>query len=432
MKEFTEKIKRASEKIKSFDKEMLIVSHTDTDGVASAAIMASILIELEKSFQITFIKEVSEKIVKEINEKQNELVIFTDVGSGYLDNLSDINADIIILDHHETVGEEKENMILVNPIDYDLEYSGSGTVYMLAKEMFNHDRLAPLAIVGTVGDVSYPTDSKLFETSLVESERGLKIYGRYSRPLYQALRYLKILKLSDSSKAIQFLSEIGIEPQENGVWRTFENLTDEEKKKLTDAVVKETLNQESFDLNKIFGDVLTLKGFPEELRDAKEFATILNACANMNDPAVGVALCLGSQKALKDAKGLHRGYKRLIANYMNWVRDNPQSFRQTALATYIVAGDNINENLIGTIVSMLYNSSEKILVGMANGDNGIKVSVRSRDIDIHQTVLKAAEVCGGKGGGHSFAAGAKIPFETDQKFIECFEEHLKKKVKLIV
>ena len=426
MKEFTEKIKKASEKIKSFDKEILIVSHTDTDGIASAAITASILIELQKSFQIKFFKEVSEKNVKEIKENQNELIIFTDIGSGYLDILSNIEADIIILDHHETVGEEKENMILVNPIDYDLEYSGSGTVYMVAKELLNHDRLAPLAIVGTIGDVSYPTDSKLFETSLVESEKGLKIYGRYSRPLHQALRYLKILKLSDSSKAIQFLSEIGIEPQKNGVWRTFENLTDEEKKKLTDAVVKETLNQGNFDLSKIFGDVLTLKGFPEELRDAKEFATILNACANMNEPAVGVALCLGSQKALKDAKGLHRGYKRLIANYMNWVRDNPQSFRQSELATYIVAGDNINENLIGTIVSMLYNSSEKVLVGMANGDNGIKISVRSKDIDIHETVLKAAEFCGGKGGGHSFAAGAKIPFESDQKFIEFFEEQLRK------
>ena len=426
MKEFTDKIKKASEKIKNFDKEVLIVSHIDTDGICSAAIMASILIELEKDFQITFIKEINEENVQQIIDKGNELIIFTDIGSGYLDVLSKINADIIILDHHETVGKETENMIVVNPFDYDLEFSGSGTVYMLAKEMLNHDRLAPLAIVGTIGDVSYPTDSKLFETSFVESERGLNIYGRYSRPLHQALRYLKILKLSDSSKALQFLSEIGINPQENGTWRTFENLTEEEKKKLTDAIVKETLKEGNYEVEKIFGDVLTLKGFPEELRDAKEFATILNACANMNEPAVGVALCLGSQKALSNAKGLHRGYKRLIANYMNWVRDNPQSLRQSEIATYIVAQDNINENLIGTIVSMLYNADEKILVGLAYGDNGVKVSVRSKDIDIHETVLKAAQVCGGKGGGHSFAAGAKIPFETEHKFIDCFEEELRK------
>jgi len=429
MKEFTERIKKASEKIKNFDNAVLIVSHIDTDGITSAAIMASILIEWEKDFQITFIKEINEENVKQIIERGNELIIFTDIGSGYLDVLSKINADMIILDHHETVGEEADNMIVVNPVDYELEFSGSGTVYMLAKQMLKHDkldRLAPLAIVGTIGDVSYPTDSKLFETSFVESERGLKIYGRYSRPLHQALRYLKILKLSDSSKALQFLSEIGINPQENGAWRTFENLTDEEKKKLTDAVVKETLKEGNYEVEKIFGDILTLKGFPEELRDAKEFATILNACANMNDPAVGVALCLGSQKALANAKGLHRGYKRLIAKYMNWVRDNPQSLRQTETATYIVAQDNINENLIGTIVSMLYNASGKVLVGLAYGDNGVKVSVRSKNIDIHETVLKAAEVCGGKGGGHSFAAGAKIPFETEHKFIDCFEEELRK------
>ena len=425
MKEFTDKIKKASEKIKSFDREILIVSHLDTDGIASASIMASILLELEKDFQITFVKEISLKIIKSINNKKPELVIFTDIGSGYLDYLSEINVDMIILDHHEVVGELNDNMIMVNPVEHDLEFSGSGTVYMLAKEMLKHDRLAPLAIVGTIGDVSYPTDSRLFDTPLVESEKGLNIYGRYSRPLHEALKYLKILKLSDSSKAIQFLSEIGINPQENGTWRTFESLKDGEKKKLTDAIVKEALNQDKFEIERIFGNVLTLKGFPEELKDAKEFATILNACANMNEPAVGVALCLGSKKALKDAKGLHRGYKKLIANYMNWVRDNPQNIRQSDIVTYILAKDNINENLIGTIVSMLYDS-ENILVGLANGDNGIKVSVRSKDIDIHETVIKTAELCGGKGGGHNFAAGAKIPFETEQKFIECFEGFLRK------
>lgn len=426
MKEFTDKIKKASEKIISFNKEIHIVSHLDTDGIASAAIIASILIELDKTFQISFIKEIDDKTIEDIKSKDPQLVIFTDIGSGYIDHLNKINADIIILDHHEVVGKLTKRMIQVNPVEYDLEYSGAGTAYMIAKEILKNDKLAPLAIVGTIGDVSYPTNSKLFDSSFVESERGLNIYGRTSRPLYLALRYLKILKLSDSSKALQFLSEIGIEPQENGSWRTFENLTDEEKKKLSDAVVKETIKQGSFKEEKIFGDILKFKNFPDEIKDAKEFATVLNACANMNEPAVGIALCLGFEKALKRAKGLHRGYKRLLGNYMNWVRENPQYIRQTELATYILAGDNINDNLIGTIVSMLFNSSEKILVGFSNADNGVKISVRSNKIDIHKAIIESAEICGGEGGGHKFAAGAKIPLGKETEFMESFENAIRK------
>ena len=424
MKELANLLNRAVEKIKATDSMIQVVSHLDADGLSSAAIIASVLIHLKKEFQITIIKMVKPEIVEMLEKRNPELVIFTDIGSGYLDVLKEIKADMIILDHHKVEGNPSENMIHINPENYEISLSGAGTTYLLAKEILQNNSLAPLAVVGTIGDVNYSPNSKLFETPLIEAEMGLNLFGRFSRPLYKALEYSGIPSIDNSSKAIQFLSEIGIEAQKNGDWVMLSDLNEKDTKKLADAIVMESLKYDKFKTDKIFNNNITLKNFPEELRDPKEFAMVLNACANMNESATGIALCLGSKKAFQASRGVVRGYRRLIANYMKWVENNPDKIKETENARYIIAGDNINENLIGTIVSMLFKPSKKTLLGFANADNGIKISGRSKNIDIRKVIAEAAEVCDGRGGGHEFAAGATIPFNCQEKFIKKCEELL--------
>ena len=425
MKELTILLNKAVEKIKATDSMIQIVSHMDADGLSAAAIIAAVLIKLKKKFQITIVKMVKPEIVEMLENREPELVIFTDIGSGYLDILKKIKADMIILDHHEIEGTPSDNMIHINPLDFEISLAGAGITYLLAREALHDNSLAPLAIVGTIGDVNYSPDSKLFETPLIEAEMGLNLFGRFSRPLYKSLSYSGIPSIDNASKSIQFLSEIGINPQKNGEWVTPSDLNEEERKKLADAIVKESLKYGKFKSKKIFNNNLTLKNFPEELRDPKEFAMTLNACANMNESATGIALCLGSEKALKSARGVVRGYRRLIGNYMKWVENNKESIMQTEHATYIMAGDNINDNLIGTIVSMLFRPSKKTMFGFANAEDGIKISGRSKKVDIRRIITEAASICEGRGGGHEFAAGATIPFNTEEKFIEKCEDLLK-------
>jgi len=428
MKELMDLINKASEKIKSSDSLVQIVSHLDADGVCSASLIASMLMELNKTFQITVVKGIKPEVIENLKKREPKLVIFTDIGSGYLDALSELNCDVIIIDHHEIEGVVSDKMIHINPLDFDLEFSGSGTAYLLAKEVLQHNSLAPLAIVGTIGDTNYSVSSKVFETPMIEVEAGLNLFGRFSRPLYKALELSGISGLEEQSKALQFLYEIGIKPQKEGEWRTLNDLNHEEKEKLADAIVKESLKNENFKKEMIFGNVLTLKQFPDELKDAKEFATILNACANMNEPAIGIALCLGSKKALEYARGIVKGYRKLIGNYLNWITENPRSVRQKDFATYIIAGSAINENMIGTIVSMLFKPAEKTLIGLANAEDGIKISARSKDVDIRDVIMQAAKACDGRAGGHMHAAGATIPSGFEEKFIESCETLLREKL----
>jgi len=426
MKQIIDLINKAIEKINSTQGLIQIVSDLDCDGIAAASIISSVLIQSNKNFQVTFVNRISDELIRELGEKKPELVIFTDMGSGYLDMLNKLNLDTIVLDHHQIEGSPSKNIIHINPEEVDLKLSGSGITYLLAKEMLKNNSLAPLAIVGTVGDVSYSTDSKLFETPMIETEIGLNLFGRFSRPLHKSLEFSGIPELDGESKTIQFLSEIGIKTQKNGEWRTFNDLDNEEKRNLTDAIVKESLNHENFDKKLIFGSILTLKSFPDELKDAKEFATILNACANMNEPAIGLALCLGNEKMLGTARNLLKAYRKIIGNYMRWIENNPESIKQTDCANYILGKDAINENFIGTIVSMLFRPVEKTIIGFGNSKDGIKISARSKNINIRGVIVEAARTCGGRGGGHESAAGAIIPPDSQEKFIETCENILKK------
>ena len=46
-------------------------------------------------------------------------------------------------------------------------------------------------------------------------------------------------------------------------------------------------------------------------------------------------------------------------------------------------------------------------------------------MNVRRIVSEAARVCNGRGGGHEFAAGATIPSDTKDKFIDVCENLLK-------
>src|SRR4030067_1456135 len=60
-----------------------VFSHLDADGVAAAGIMGKALFRLDARFRIRITQWIENKIVGEILFDKPQLVIFTDLGSGY-------------------------------------------------------------------------------------------------------------------------------------------------------------------------------------------------------------------------------------------------------------------------------------------------------------------------------------------------------------
>ena len=71
------------------NKEILVISHFDTDGITSAAIMIKTLRKLDKRFSVKILKRIEEETL--VNLPKDKVIIFLDLASGSLDSISKLN-----------------------------------------------------------------------------------------------------------------------------------------------------------------------------------------------------------------------------------------------------------------------------------------------------------------------------------------------------
>ncbi|MEA2003446.1 MAG: DHH family phosphoesterase [archaeon] len=434
---------KVSEPISRETGKIHVVSHFDADGICAGSIAYHGLKLLGKDFDIEFVKQLEEDELKRISESSADLFLFTDLGSGQLDNIRKYIPDkvIVISDHHEPHGDAWDNLYHLNchlaGFDGKDEISGAGVTYFLMKHMTDKvSSMIYLALVGAAGDVQKKdgvfksVNNHLLDEALkidaITVKKGLRLFGRSTRPLHRALRYANEIDLpfaDDESKCIQFLSNLGI-PMKNGSndWITLSDLTCEQEKKLATAII---MNSDvTSNKNNIVGNVFII---PTK-HEIREFATMLNSCGRMGKSIEGLKLCLGM---IDDIEHIQKAYRRKIASYLNLVKKNDSMIRKTEYVSYIIARDKIEDNFIGTILSILSNSffDTKISFAFANSYNGVKVSSRADrslegKINLKEIVSKVVEVTGGEGGGHSLASGAKIPSGSEELFISEVEKHV--------
>ncbi|GAH63166.1 unnamed protein product, partial [marine sediment metagenome] len=138
----------------SKNKEIFLISHFDTDGITSAAIMIQALEKLDKRFSVKIVKRLEEKTIYEL--PKNKLTLFLDLASGSLDHIKKAGLkDVFIIDHHEITQKTPDNVIILNPMLINKEkISSAGLVYLFCKEIDpGNKRLAKLAVLGMIGDI---------------------------------------------------------------------------------------------------------------------------------------------------------------------------------------------------------------------------------------------------------------------------------------
>ncbi|HKZ45308.1 MAG TPA: DHH family phosphoesterase, partial [archaeon] len=373
---FLEELEKISKIFKSIVKEknVKIIHHLDADGISSAAIIAKMMLRENIGFEMRMVKQLTSEIIKELVISEKDFLIFLDLGSGQLKLLKEIleATQVLILDHHEFAEMEHPNLFHLNPLLFaEEEISSSMICYLFAKSVdLKNTDIVDLAIVGAVGDqMDEKWEFKGMAKKIIEeaenigkvnTSKGIRLYGR-SRPIHKALElsfdpFIPNISGSESN-AIQFLSELGIELKENNEWKRLADLSIEEQQKIASAIIIERLKAKHSDADDIFGDIYTISGRPEELQDAREFATILNACGRLNKPDIGVKLCLNDIAALNASEDVLSEYKRMISEGISWIKDNKESIRKTKFATYIFCGDKIPSTLVGTITSIFLNSN---------------------------------------------------------------------------
>lgn len=437
-----------------------VVSHLDADGLAAAGVIGKALFRLGARFRVRIQQWVDEKIVSEVTSDKPALTILTDLGSGYLNVLNERLSDhrIIVLDHHEPVGEAAANVFQVNPhlrgIDGSKDVSGAGVAYSVARELDDGNTdLAAIAVVGALGDLQDKYAQRalggLNEKMVADAvtagclrvEKDLMFFGRETRPIHKALAYTTspfIPGISgEEDKGLAFLVSLGIKPKDGDKWRALRDLSEEEKRKLCSELSDHLISKGyPGDVLSLVGSVYTLvKEEPwTPLRDAREFSVLLNGTGRMEKAGLGVAVCMGDRgSALEQAEAVLGEYRQTITRYLGWLMEEPSRIDELKSIYVVRGGDFINEKVIGTLSSILSTSlpkPEKPIIAFAAvaDEEVVKVSARTLDmltskgLNLGEIMRVAAEKFGGIGGGHDIAAGAQVPLKDAEDFVKLVDE----------
>jgi RecJ-like exonuclease len=435
---------------------VLLVSHIDADGLTSAGIAASALERAGIEFDAVFSKQLDREEIASIAATDHATVLFTDFGSGQLDAIAGHEAagdfTPVIADHHQPADAETEYHL--NPLLFGLdgasELSGAGASYVLARALEpdggNNRDLAALAVVGAVGDMQDGADGltganagvveEAVACGVVSEERDLALFGRQTRPLPKLLEYASEARIpgisNDESGAIRFLDGLDLDLKSGGEWRTWVDLTIEERREVVSALVKHAVSRgvPPRRIDSLVGTTYTLldEAVGTELRDVSEFSTLLNATARYDRPDVGLAVCLGDRgEALDRARSLLRTHRRNLSEGIEWVRNEGVTVEEHL--QWFDAGTRIRETIVGIIAGMAVgadgiDSRLPIVAFAEKSEEELKVSSRGshtltrKGLDLSAVMREASRAVGGDGGGHDVAAGATIPRGERDAFLE--------------
>jgi single-stranded-DNA-specific exonuclease len=466
--------------------DVTIVAHIDADGVSAASIASNALRRADVPHECKFIKKLDEAEIKHINKMNSEGVWLVDLGSSAI---SKITLPICcVSDHHSVIedaingskrkrgqndlGSFMERKVHVNPhlfgIDGGQSLSGAGVTYLVAKSISSSNASsAPLAIVGAVGDFQDSANSRLVGMNqhivqdavaegTIEITKDIRIFGRESRPLARMLEYANDPTLpgltNHYAECKRFLDEIGIEQRSENGWRSWVDLTLEEKREITSQLADRLLRcgKGARSIRRLIGEVYLLSEEKKRtpLHDAKEFATLLNSCGRYDKAAIGLKICQGDRgDALRIADDLLRNHRDTLKNGITWVKKKGVVRRQSL--QYFHAEQEIPETVVGIVAGMLLGSADAneekdqderveydfkvdcsvpiIAFARSVDEQNIKVSARAtrelvlKGLDLSVAIRLASEKVGGSGGGHRIAAGASIPLGKESEFLDAME-----------
>ena len=450
---------------KSKEDSILIATHFDADGLSAGSVMLGAANRLGATVHLRVIDRIDENILESLEAIQTGLVIFSDIGSGYLDLTGRIlrNRDIVIADHHQPNGNVG-HVHHFNPHTLGFkgseEISGAGTAYLLAKAIDSRNvDLSPMAIVGALGDQQDKGPQRGFtglnktilkdatDVNLIEVKQDLVFFGRQTRPIHRAIAsttdpFLPGLS-GEEDRCLALLDAAGIPTKVDDRWRTISDLSLDEKRRIVDKIIENTLSlghKGDVVLNLIGATYTLIKEDPgTSLRDAREFGTLLNACGRMNKSGLGIAIGIGDRgDSYKAATEVYAQYKVTLSKYMNWVATSPNAYAAHKHVVIVNGNGVIDESMTGAVSSLVSSSKlfglDKVTVVRTQTKSGeSKLSTRATEQLVEKGVnlglilqILSAKYPKAIGGGHAIAAGATVQSSDAEQFLVEVEKSIDK------
>jgi single-stranded-DNA-specific exonuclease len=461
-KEICQALKAFCDKIEFMvenEKEISIISHLDADGIASGSIISSALARLGAKCAVRTVSDMTLNVLEQMRSENHDFYIITDLGGGMVNEFNQtLDNRWAIIDHHKIPEQEISiddgNNQILNAwkygIDGDKEISAGGMAYMVAITLDRKNKnLSPIAIVSALaerqdqGDKKslFGLNSEIVKTAeslrLIRMDLDIMLTGRETRPIHEALAdtafpYIEGLTWATES-CYALIKNAGIKMSKDGRWRVLSEISQDEKDIILNAISEYVVNlSKSKEVNMIdnlIGYTYTLINEDQRslLRDAREFSTMLNACGRIRKAGVGIGICMGDRNSLlNEGEKIVTKYRTTLRNYISSIFTEKWRMIDNGKSVFINGEGLLAEDMLGAISSLLSGSptlgGRLVFVRTLTNDGFYKFSSRkslgsTSKSDLGLIMRYCSESVGGSGGGHSLAAGCRIPSTRLEEFL---------------
>ncbi|MCL5254467.1 MAG: DHH family phosphoesterase [Candidatus Thermoplasmatota archaeon] len=420
-----------------------VVSHYDSDGISSASVLTLMLSRMGLPFHATMSRSLDRHVIEKLRKEQRNIFIFSDMGSGQLDMLRELNSTIIVLDHHKGTGDVHDGgkVIHVNPSLFGsngtTEVSGSTTCFLLAQHVDSRNwDSSPLALTGAYGDMQHLGGFKgLNEAILQKAIQRKVLYGRKMLSL-QGFNLLESLKLSPEpyftgltgreENIIKYFGMFGIDTT-----KPYASYDADDVRKVS-SILMTVLASNGVDFENVSQIIATHYFLPGREISISELSSLANSCGRTENYSTGLALELGDISALNEGRKLRNEYNSRIIERMIPLEGG---IEQLNSIQYFGSDDaSLSGALCGLYMSFVGKKDKPTIVYSQSGSE-LKISARgtrklvSEGLDLAASLSKSATECGGQGGGHVIASGASVPVGKLDIFLKIVDEITSKQLK---
>jgi len=431
--EFSDSLKQALRVINSAAM-LRVISHHDADGIAAASVMTSALRRAGKQFHLSIVKGMDAEDIERLAKEGNEVILLLDMGSGQIESIEKIDAKIAALDHHKPIRKSKK-VVQANPHFFDIDgmtEACASSLSLLAAVMLdpcNWD-LSPIAIAGIIGDRQHMGGMKginqqildyAIDKKLVQVQKGLNLKGlTVADAISDSVDPYFVGLSGRRDNVLAFLESVKINPD------TPVGALDEVYRRKLTSMLSLRLMGQGCRPETVEELVTDIHWIPSMNLSAADLADLLNACGRMDHEGLGIALCLGDKEALEHAGELRREYERKVMDQLLKLESDGVS--STDHVQYFHAPDSALAGVQAGLAMQYILDQSKPTLALSKSKGKIKVSSRgtkylvSKGLDLSSALKKSAEKLGGVGGGHAVAAGATIPIDKEEEFLNAVEE----------
>ncbi len=416
-----ESLESIGEEIKRNDGFYRVITHVDADGIGAGVTLFRTLYNLGREVHISFVRDLTREEIFKIFEEDFDVVIFSDMGSSSLDEISywasRKGVKAIVLDHHVIPGEIPENVSIANPwlfqMSGDKEACASSLALYLAVNISESNWIiASFAFAGMLGDVQLQNpvglnqillEEALRKGVLIEKKEGVLRGERVLDALaYTLPPYLKGLT-GNPEKCSEILRKYGI-PE----YASLIGLNSPSLKILNSIVVLKLLEQGlTYDeIEELFRPRYWASNpFPAYV---DEIAGCLSSLGNLGEYHLAIEMSFGEERAIKKARELA---ERVKVEIIEGLKDLERNLRTLKAIQYYFCPKPSLKSPIASYGAAYIINPDKVLIVLSEDSGGYRVSARCRrklveeGIDLSEVMRRTCLKFRGHGGGHKIAAG---------------------------